>query len=69
MILLILSLPRLFDALPERLWKLVDEPLVNKYFETIEEIEEILVDRCNYLREEMQSEIKNLTNYHWLNWD
>ena len=53
----------------ERLWKLVDEPLVNEYFETIEEIEEILVDRCNFLREEMQSEIKNLTHYHWLNWD
>ncbi len=47
----------------------MDEPLVNEYFETIEEIEEILVDRCNCLREEMQSEIKNLTDYHWLNWN
>ena len=27
------------------------------------------IDRCNFLREEMQEEIKNLTNYHWLNWD
>ena len=53
----------------ERLWSLVDEPLVNQCFDSIEEIEEILVDRCNYLREKMQPEIKNLTNYHWLNWD
>ena len=51
----------------ERLWSLVDEPLVNQNFETIEQIEEILVGRCNILREEMQSEIKKLTNYYWLN--
>ena len=49
----------------ERLWKLVDEPLVNRYFETIEEIEEILVKRCNTLRI-MTEEIKKLTNYYWL---
>ncbi|CCI12373.1 conserved hypothetical protein [Microcystis aeruginosa PCC 9806] len=33
----------------ERLWSLVDEPLVNEYFETIEEIEEIMITRCQYL--------------------
>jgi transposase len=49
----------------ERLWTLVDEPLVNEYFETIEELEEVLVLRCNVLRE-MKAEIKNLTHYHWL---
>lgn len=49
----------------ERLGKLVDEPLVNEYFETIEELEEVLVHRCNVLRE-MKQEIKNLTDYHWL---
>ena len=27
----------------ERLWQVVDEPLVNQYFETINEIEDILV--------------------------
>ncbi len=31
----------------ERLWTLVDEPLVNEHFETIDEIEELLVKRCN----------------------
>ncbi|MEP0776384.1 transposase [Microcoleus sp. ZQ-A2] len=49
----------------ERLWTLVDEPLVNEYFETIDELEEVLVLRCNVLRE-MKAEIKNLTHYHWL---
>lgn len=50
----------------ERLWTLVDEPLVNEYFETIEELEEVLVLRCNVLRE-IKAEIKSLTHYHWLN--
>ncbi|WP_341476156.1 IS630 family transposase [Crocosphaera subtropica] len=49
----------------ERLWTLVDEPLVNEYFETIEEIEDILAIRCCLLQN-MTEEIKNLTNYHWL---
>ena len=49
----------------ERLWTLVDEPLVNQSFETINEIEDILIQRCNILND-MQEEIKNLTNYHWL---
>ena len=49
----------------ERLWKLVDEPLVNNCFETIDEIEELLAKRCNVLSE-MKEEIRNLTFYHWL---
>lgn len=49
----------------ERLWTLVDEPLVNEYFETIDALEEILVLRCNILTK-MTENIKNLTNYHWL---
>jgi hypothetical protein len=40
------------------LWSLVDEPLVNEHFETIEEMEET-----------MTNEIKNLTSYHWLTYD
>ena len=50
----------------ERLWHLVDEPLVNQNFETIDEIEEILIKRCNVLNN-MKKEVKDLTNYHWLN--
>ncbi|MBE9170687.1 transposase [Pleurocapsales cyanobacterium LEGE 06147] len=49
----------------ERLWTLVDEPLVNQSFETIDEIEEILVERCNTLNN-MKQEIKDLTNYFFL---
>ena len=46
----------------------VDEPLVNEHFETIEDIEEVLTQRCNVLRVEMKEEIKNLTYYHWLHY-
>ncbi|MGL4881827.1 MAG: IS630 family transposase [Waterburya sp.] len=49
----------------ERLWQLVDEPLANQYFETIDEIEELLAKRCCVLND-MKDEIRNLTNYHWL---
>jgi transposase len=49
----------------ERLWSLLDEPLVNQTFENIDEIETILVKRCNILND-MQKEIRDLTNYHWL---
>ena len=48
----------------ERLWKLVDEPLVNQHFENIEEVEDVLAQRCCVLTE-MRDEISNLTNYHW----
>ena len=48
-----------------RLWQLVDEPLVNQYFETINEIEDILVERC-CMFSKMQDEVRKLTNYHWL---
>lgn len=50
----------------ERLWTLVDEPLVNRHFETIDEIEELLIKRCNVLSN-MKKEIKALTNYYWFN--
>ena len=49
----------------ERLWQLVDEPLVNQYFETINEIENVLVERCCVVSE-MKDEVRKLTNYHWL---
>lgn len=49
----------------ERLWTLVDEPLVNEYFETIEELEEVLAKRCNILSN-MKEEVKKLTDYYWL---
>jgi transposase len=51
----------------ERLWKLLDEPLVNECFQTLVEIEEKLLSRCLVLNE-LAENIKDLTNYHWLNY-
>lgn len=49
----------------ERLWKLVDEPLVNEHFESLEEIEQVLAERCRVLSQ-MSEQIHRLTFYHWL---
>jgi transposase len=51
----------------ERLWMLVDAPLVNQHFESIAQLEEVVAKRCCVLQE-MREEIKKLTNYHWLNY-
>lgn len=48
----------------ERLWCLTDEPLANKTFKTLDELEEVLSERCQILSE-MTEQIKNITNYHW----
>jgi transposase len=48
----------------ERLWALADEPLVNKNFESLDELEEILAQRCQILTN-MTEPIQALTNYHW----
>lgn len=52
----------------ERLWSLVDEPLVNQHFETLDALEDVLAARCCVLQQ-MNDHIRNLTNYHWLNYD
>jgi transposase len=49
----------------ERLWQLVDEPIVNQTPESIEVLEEIIGQRCCVLSEDFQDEIRALTNYHW----
>jgi len=50
----------------ERLWPLVDEPLVNEHFESLDELEDVLATRCCVLQT-MNQEIKNITNYYWFN--
>ena len=52
--------------LAERLWSLVDEPLVNEHFESLDELEDVLATRCCVLQT-MNQEIKNITNYYWFN--
>lgn len=49
----------------ERLWSLADEPLVNRCFDTIEQVEDILVERCQTLMNTMQNQIQALTQFHW----
>ena len=49
----------------ERLWTLVDEPLVNRALDSIERVEEVLAERCKVLGESMQSLIERLTHFHW----
>ena len=49
----------------ERLWKLADEPIANRCFQTIEAIEDLLVERCQTLSTMMQHQIRKLTEYSW----
>lgn len=48
----------------ERLWPLVDEPLANHAFETIAEVEELVIQRCRRLLRQQQL-IQGLTFYYW----
>jgi len=48
----------------ERLWSLVDEPIVNRSFETLDELEDVLFDRCQSLLQQ-QDLIRGLTGFHW----
>lgn len=48
----------------ERLWPLVDEPLVNQAFENIQQIEQIVYERCRQLLRQTDL-IRGLTLYHW----
>jgi hypothetical protein len=46
------------------LWALADEPLVNKNFETLDELETVLAQRYQILAD-MTEPIQALTNYRW----
>ena len=48
----------------ERLWTLV-EPLANVAFESLDEVEELVYQRCRRLLQQ-QELIRGLTLYHWL---
>jgi transposase len=49
----------------ERLWPLTNEPLVNQAFEDIEQVEDLVYQRCQRLLQQ-QELIRGLTFYHWL---
>jgi len=48
----------------ERLWPLMNESRANRPIETLSELEEILVQRCNYLSGASEV-IRNRTHFHW----
>lgn len=48
----------------ERLWTLVDEPIANQSFKTLDDLEEVLFYRCQSLLQQ-QDLIQGLTSFHW----
>jgi transposase len=48
----------------ERLWPLVDAPLSNRTFDSIDELEGLLSEQCVRLCEQTER-IQSLTLYHW----
>lgn len=48
----------------EHLWPLVDEPLVNKHFECIHDLDAAVGHRCCALIED-RTTIASATNFHW----
>ena len=48
----------------EHLWAFVDEPLVNRYFQTIEDLDEVVGQRCVALMQQ-QAMIRDSTLFHW----
>ena len=54
--------PELMPA--ERLWELTDEPLANRVFESLADLEAVLAERCVSLTEQPER-IRSRTLYHW----
>lgn len=48
----------------ERLWPLTNEPIANKSFETLDDLVQVLFERCRTLLK-LPSLIRGLTNFHW----
>ena len=48
----------------EHLWQFVDEPLANTYFETIQDLDKVVGERCVALMEQRDM-IRASTLFHW----
>ena len=48
----------------ERLWPLVNEALANTVFDSIEQVEDLVEQRCRYLLNQTEL-IRGITFYHW----
>lgn len=51
-------------AVPSRLWPLVDEPIANRSFDTLDELEEVVFQRCRALLRQPDL-IRGFTSFHW----
>ena len=50
----------------ERLWTVVDEPIANRSCENLDQLEEVLCQRCQTLSKQPEL-IQGLTSFHWWN--
>jgi transposase len=48
----------------ERLWPLSNEPLANRVFTSLDELEQVQVDRCRWLQDHPEA-IRGRTSFHW----
>jgi len=48
----------------ERLWPLTNEPIANRYFSSLDELEAVLYQRCQKLLD-LKQLICGLTHFHW----
>ena len=48
----------------ERLWPIVNEPIANRSFEDLDQLEEVLFKRCQVLLKQ-PSLIKDITHFYW----
>ncbi len=48
----------------ERLWPLSNEPLVNRVFSCLDELEEVQAERCRWLQDHPQV-VHSHTHFHW----
>ena len=53
-----------FATNPARRTLLTNEPIVNEYFETLEELDEVLAERCRILADD-PDQIKAHTLFEW----
>lgn len=48
----------------ERLWTLTNELIANRSFDSLDEVEEILIQRCRQIIDQPDF-VHGLTNFHW----
>ena len=48
----------------ERLWPLVDEAIENRAFDSIEQLEDVIAERCVQLTQQPEY-VKRFTHFHW----